>query len=303
MLAKLAKSLLVASGIILAAPTLIVHAKSIQTLKSEQVTENVSVITVGSTKFHTFHGISNSHIIETKNELRMIDAQFNFKLAKALKKYIDTLGKPLVQIILSHNHPDHWYGTEIFATTTAIATSKNVMNDLKTGGMRYIKAMQKNPKMKDNIPGKVIVPSIEIALGKQNWDGLEVIVEEYPDQEAHHSLLIKIPAYGIMIGQDLFYNKMFLVASERGRNNNWRNILARFKASEAKTYKTLLVGHGKNGGPSILDQDIEYLDALEATLKKGLSKEETTKEMIAKFPEKGGKGMLGISMRNLFQGH
>ncbi len=55
----------------------------------------------------------------------------------------------------------------------------------------------------------------EIALGKQNRDRLEVIVEEIADQEAHHSLLIKIPAYGIMIGQDLFYNNNLLIATQR----------------------------------------------------------------------------------------
>ena len=128
-------------------------------------------------------------------------------------------------------------------------------------------------------------------------------MEEISDQEAHHSLLIKIPAHGIMIGQDLFYNNMFLVASERERNKNWRNILAGLLSKEAKRYKTLLTGHGKNGGPAILAQDIEYLDALEAVLAKGLGKEEATKEMIAKFPKMRGKGLLAISMRNLFNGH
>ena len=148
MFAKLTWKLLMASVITIGAPTLVGHAKSVQTLASEQVENNVSVISVGSVKFHTFHGISNSHIIETKNELRMIDAQFNFKLARTLKKYIDKLGKPLVQIILSHNHPDHWFGAEIFAANTSIVTSKNVTRDLKTGGMRYIKIMQKKPKMR-----------------------------------------------------------------------------------------------------------------------------------------------------------
>jgi hypothetical protein len=129
---------------------------------------------------------------------------------------------------------------------------------------------------------------------------LDVVVEEYPDHEAYNSLLIKVPSAGIMIGQDLFYNGMFLVASERERNANWRNILQELSDNEAKTYMTLLVGHGQNGGPSILGQDIEYLDALETTLEKGMEQEATTQSMIEQFPGKSGKTMLGISMRNLF---
>ncbi len=75
------------------------------------------------------------------------------------------------------------------------------------------------------------------------------------------------------------------------------------QTDEAKSYKTLLVEHGKNGGPDILAQDIEYLKVLETTMAKGMSKEDTEKSLIAQFPNKGGKGMLGISMRNLFNGH
>lgn len=304
MIAKLAKSLLVAGAVIIANPGLIAPLQALETLKSEQIAENISVITFGNTKIHTFHGISNSHIIETANELRVIDAQFIAPHAKGLKKYLEKLGKPVKQIILSHNHPDHWFGTQFLKGVAPIATSKNITLDLKNGGGRYIKIIGKNPKMKGSVPASVVVPDQELALGKQTWDGLEVIIEEHAEQEAHHTLLIKIPAHGIMIGQDLFYNGFFLVASERKRNINWRDLLHKLYNNEAKTYKTLLVGHGKNGGPSIIAQDIKYLDALEATMAKGLSKEETTKSMIAQFPnKKGAKGFLGISMRNLFKGH
>ena len=280
-----------------------VYAQELKTLESQQVSKNVTLITAGGIKLHTFHGISNSHIIETANELRMIDAQMIFPHANGLKKYIAGLGKPLKQIILSHNHPDHWFGAEKFASDVPIAASANIAVDLKSGGMRYVKGVAKNPKMKGIIPTEVIVPSAEIKLGKQTWDGLEVIVEELADQESHYSLLIKIPSIGVMIGQDLFYNNNFLVASERKRNANWQKILESMQTNEANNYKTLLVGHGKNGGPDILAQDIKYLKALETTMAKGMTKEETEKALVAQFPNKGGKGMLGISMRNLFNSH
>jgi glyoxylase-like metal-dependent hydrolase (beta-lactamase superfamily II) len=304
MIVTVAKRIAFVCAIAFSMPGIGAPAQAFETLKSEQVAENVSVISFGKFKIHTFHGISNSHIIETANELRVVDAQFRLASAQGLKKYISSLGKPLVQIILSHNHPDHWFGARVFENAVPVATSKNITADLKNGGMRYIKIMSKNPKMAGNVPDKVVVPSQEIPLGKQSWDGLEVVVEEHAEQESHHSLLIKIPSHGIMIGQDLFYNGFFLVASERSRNGNWRNLLQSLLDNETKTYKTLLVGHGKNGGPSILSQDVAYLDALASTLEKGLSMEETTKSLIAQFPgKKGSKSFLGISMRNLFKGH
>jgi len=298
---KLASGILITGVSLFGVSTLSASAQMKQTLPIEQVSDTISIIKIGDNKLHTFHGVSNSHIIETANELRLVDAQMLFKHADGLKAYIKKLGKPLVQVILSHNHPDHWFGAERFVDISQIATSANIKEDLKNGGGRYIKIMK--DRMKDQIPDVVIVPTQMIALGKQSWDGLEVIVEEHAEQESHHSLLIKIPAHGVMIGQDLFYNNMFLVASERKRNKNWRDLLQKFSDHEVEKYKTLLVGHGKNGGPDILVQDIEYLDALETTLAKDLSQENTQNSMIAQFPNKGGKQMLGISMRNLYSGH
>ncbi len=277
-------------------------ADEVSTIKSVKVSDKVDVITLGDTKIHTFHGISNSHIIETPNEVRVVDAQMKLSHAQGLKKYVDSLGKPIKAVILSHNHPDHWFGAQVFATNgTPIIASKSTIADLEKGGGRFIKIMKK--KLKDDMPDSVIKPNATLALGKHNWDGLDVIVEEYAEHESHNSILIKIPSYGVMIGQDLFYNNMFLVASERKRNQNWANILESFNNDEAKHYKTILVGHGKNSDPSIFQQDIDYLNTLESTLEKGLTQEETQKAMVASYPKHGGKGLLGISMKNLFKGH
>lgn len=251
---------------------------------------------------HTFYGVSNSHIIETANELQLIDAQMTLSDAKTVKAYIEKLNKPLKQVILSHNHPDHWFGASVFEKDSIITTSEGVIKDLEEGGARFLKILKK--RLKDDMPTEVIKTQQVLELGKHTWDGLDVIVEEYTEHESHHAIVIKIPKHGVLIGQDLFYNEMFLVASDRERNQNWIEILEKFQQSEAKDYPIILVGHGENSDPSVFQQNIDYLKALEKTLAKGLSKEETEKAMIEQFPNKGGKGMLGISMHNLFsEGH
>lgn len=264
--------------------------------------DKVSTLAFDDLTLHTFHGVSNSHIIETANELHLIDAQMKLSDAQTLKAYIATLKKPLKQVILSHNHPDHWFGATVFEKDSIITTSKGVITDLEQGGARYLGILKK--RLKDDMPTEVIKPQTALELGKHTWDGLDILVEEYTEHESHHSLVIKLPKHGVMIGQDLFYNEMFLVASDRQRNQRWIEILENFQKSDAKNYPTILVGHGKNSDPSVFQQDIDYLRFLEKTLAKGLSKEETQKIMIAQYPNKGGKGMLGISMRNLFsEGH
>lgn len=297
-------ALLAASMIALASPIVLAdsHAKSEPKITETGKATNISVFEKDGVRLHTYYGISNSHIIETDNELHLVDAQMTFKSAQGLSNYIDTLGKPLVQVILSHNHPDHWFGAEVFSNKGySVATTNNITTDLAEGGARYIKILKK--KLGDQIPDSVIKPDAELSLGAHNWDGLDVTVEEYSGHEAHNSIVIKIPSAGVMIGQDLFYNKMFLVASERERNKHWVEILENFQEIEAKEYGTILVGHGRNSGTEVFANDIAYLNALEATLEKGLTQEETKAEMIDQFPDYKAEGMLNISMRNLYSAH
>jgi glyoxylase-like metal-dependent hydrolase (beta-lactamase superfamily II) len=260
-------------------------------------TKNIEITEIGNNKIHTFYGISNSHIIETPNQLILIDMQFNFKLATKLNGYIKTLKKPLSKIILSHSHPDHWFGYPIFKDVP-IVTTAGVMADLDNRGADYIKRLQK--KMAKIIPTKPVKPLATIKLGEQNWDGLDVIVEQYTEQEAHHSILIKIPQHKIMIGQDLFYNNMHLVASERSRNNNWIKILQSFQKNDAKSYDKILTGHGKNTDTSVFADNITYLQKLEQILASGANKKETKEQLLKAFPDRGGKAFINITVGNLF---
>jgi len=262
--------------------------------------KNIDILKLGDYKIHTFYGISNSHIIETPKSLIVIDMQFKFKLAKALKAYIDTLNKPISKIILSHAHPDHWFGADVFSGEK-IVTTKGIQVDLKNRGAEYIKILK--PKLKSSIPDRVVKIDDTISTGAKNWDGLKVVLEEYTEQESHHSILIKIPEYGIMIGQDLFYHGMHLVASERSRNKNWAKILKSFDENEAKKYNTILVGHGSNADSMVFNEDIVYLERLEEILESGANMKETKAALIKSFPEKKGQGFINITTRNLFKKH
>src|ERR1019366_3478040 len=71
----------------------------------------------GDVRIHTFvssfaySNIANAtHIIETKNQLVLVDGQFLVPYARAFRDYADSLGKPIERLYLSHRHPDHWFG-------------------------------------------------------------------------------------------------------------------------------------------------------------------------------------------------
>jgi len=68
-------------------------------------------------RIHTFvasfayNNIANAtHIVETRNQLVLVDSQFLVPYARAFRDYADSLGKPIERLYVSHRHPDHWFG-------------------------------------------------------------------------------------------------------------------------------------------------------------------------------------------------
>lgn len=55
----------------------------------------------------------NSFLIETPNGVVVVDTQFLVTPAKTLKQKVLDIGKPLLGIIITHPHPDHYNGTAI----------------------------------------------------------------------------------------------------------------------------------------------------------------------------------------------
>lgn len=57
----------------------------------------------------------NSQIIETEKHILIIDTQFLIKSAEEVFNFAKKIGKPIARVIVTHAHPDHWFGNSIFA--------------------------------------------------------------------------------------------------------------------------------------------------------------------------------------------
>lgn len=53
---------------------------------------------------------SNDYLVESENGVVAVDALLTTTEAQALRAKLDTLGKPLLAVILTHGHPDHYGG-------------------------------------------------------------------------------------------------------------------------------------------------------------------------------------------------
>ncbi len=237
----------------------------------------------------------NSHIIETKNRLVIIDTQFLRPYAKEVVDYVAGIGKIIERIIITHSHPDHWFGLEYFEKIPVYSLSET-KNEIDILGDDMIKIY--HSIFKDSITDKKILPGKEINEGEIIIDGLKYELEKIKAAEAGVQLLIKFPELGIIGAQDITINKVHLFIGQNAIDG-WIKVLNTLK--EKKGYNIILVGHGENSDMKVLDNDIEYLKDARKILASVKNGKELKEQLIKKYPDYRADFLIDVSSSYLFK--
>lgn len=246
-----------------------------------------------SVKIHTYMSpavmfANTSHIIELQNELIVVDGQFFAPYAFELKKYTDSLAKPVTRFYISHDHPDHYIGFgDAFpnAKVYALAETKAAFDQAGQGVLE-----QRQAQFGPMIAKTLNKPSVIQKPGTETIGKVKFIFEKSEDNESAVSLVIKLPELGIYIAQDIVYNKihLFIEADTKG----WENALN--KILQEKQYKLILSGHGKEGNMLLLKENLDYLAFVNKTILESKNKEEFKVAILKKYPEYGGEQLVDI---------
>ena len=108
--------------------------------------------------------------------------------------------------------------------------------------------------------------------------------------------MIGFPAHGILITQDLVYNRVHAMVGEKAFEG-WRNTL---ETKKAANYDSILPGHGAPGGKELYGLMQHYLSTALDLYARATDGEDLKSEMIHAFPDYGGIGMLDQQKRFLF---
>ncbi len=260
----------------------------------------ISVIEKRGIKIHTFtsseDGIFvNTHVIETKNRLVMVDTQLLRVHAKEVREYVDSLGKPVDRVIITHSHPDHWFGLEYFEDLP-IYSLPEIKEEIEKFGETFINAEKK--VFGDAITTKVILPEHEIKSGVEIIDGLKYEFEKVDEAEAGVQLLIKLPELAVMIAQDIAFNNVHMFIGQNAFDS-WIRVLKDLK--KRRGFDTILVGHGEKSDMSVFDKNIAYLEYAKKTFESVDNGNDLKQQLIKKFPGYRSQIILDISNSFLYR--
>ncbi|TDE17496.1 MBL fold metallo-hydrolase [Dyadobacter psychrotolerans] len=232
--------------------------------------------------------LTNAQLIETPGKLILVDTLQLKPHAEELRLYIESLGKPLERVIITHLHPDHWMGAPSFNGTPVYALADviggiNAMADYFIGFHRSL-----HPDNADDIIyGEKNLPTEVLTEGILEIDGVALNLIKVSDTECPVNLIVEIPAEKVLLAQDLIYNNVYAFFGDKTSDEqycfeNWIGVLTKLKS---KGYLHVLPGHGEPSDASVLDQQIEYLNYVKQLVYQGLQGEELIGKIVSRYPD------------------
>ena len=243
----------------------------------------------------------NSTIIETQTKLIIVDTALVYNIALEIKEYAQSLGKEIVKVVITHDHPDHWFGSYAYKGYPIYAL-KDVISKIEdlAPGILKLKRTQLAP---EELPPKLEIPNQEMKPGVEVIDGVTFEWKVATDVEYELGLFLVLPDHKVMVAADLLYNNSHLFLGERLKNKtpsaaSWLSYL---KTLDKANLKEIIPGHGIPGDASIIDFCIGYLDAMIPVINQpGMTSSLYKQKALELFPDTKLESMLDVSGFFLF---
>jgi len=211
----------------------------------------------------------NAFLVETANGVVAIDSTLAISSSSALRKKIDEeIRKPLLAVLLTHGHPDHYTGlVELTKGLDVPILSTQAALDFAHSEDKTKEAIAITI-FGDEYPRKRIFPNTIVKDGEEvTFDGVKFQVRDYGPGESDGDALWILDIGGVkhvFLG-DIIHNHMHCFFRD-GHALEWLVILDRLLGEFDHT-AVLYTGHGDPCGTEIVHWHKAYIQAFLGSLK------------------------------------
>jgi hypothetical protein len=258
----------------------------------------------GPVKIHSFlsppDGFHvNTQMIEGPTAVVIFDGQLLLPYADEVASYVQTLGKPVDRIILSHAHTDHWSGlqvlTERFPDARVFALD-GIADQLRARGQARLDSF--HPIYGDRIATKVTVPTETIAEGVQRIDGITYDFKRFVDAESDLQLAALLPEQKVLMVFDLVFSPNEHAFTVVDHFDHWMIVLEQLKAIQG--YDTLIIGHDTPVNRSAIDSTITYVKRANEIHAASADAKAYSESLKAAFPDRQQADWVDFSAKLLY---
>ncbi len=231
-----------------------------------------------------------THIIESDDGLIVIDTQMLRDYARQFRAYADGLGKPITHVIVSHAHPDHYFGLEFFEdrpTYALPATRKQVQQRHRF----HLRMHREGEHECDAVTDRVRFVANDLPTGAQTFAGVSLVIEHQKDAEDNDQAVVRVPAAKTLILQDLMATDAHGFTGG-GMLDAW---IEQLRAYAGQTeYEHVLAGHGSPTDLAGITAMIDYLQRSQDILDTATTRTAFVEAMHSTFPERPGTYLINL---------
>jgi glyoxylase-like metal-dependent hydrolase (beta-lactamase superfamily II) len=209
---------------------------------------------------------ANAYLVETENGVVAIDATLTVSDARALREQVDALGKPLLAVLLTHGHPDHYNGVTDLLNGADVPVLSTSGVDQVIRADDAAKEVQWKPVFAAEWPAKRTFPSRIVEDGETvTFDGVSLTVHDLGPGESHFDSywILETGTRAAFIG-DVAFHDMHSYMSD-GHSSDWLSHLDELQAGLSGV-TILYPGHGAPGSAELFDQEREYIQLYRQTV-------------------------------------
>jgi glyoxylase-like metal-dependent hydrolase (beta-lactamase superfamily II) len=206
---------------------------------------------------------TSSTLITGQRDAVLVDTFITEEEAIALGDWVETSGKTLRTIYITHGHGDHFFGLgallERFPTARGIATP-NVISVMRK---------QLEPAWLDNFwrarfPGQIaekLVTAEPLQSGGFDLEGQRLEAIEVGHTDTDHTTVLHVPSLGLVVAGDVIYNRVhpYLSESDPAGRRQWLQAIEKVAALRPTA---VVAGHKRPGmadDPRIIEETADYI--------------------------------------------
>jgi glyoxylase-like metal-dependent hydrolase (beta-lactamase superfamily II) len=247
---------------------------------------------------------TTSTLICGSSDAVLIDAQHISSDVAALGDLIESTGKRLTTIYVTHGHADHWYGAGELVTrfpgVRVVATSP-VLDYIHQAAV--VEAVQWAAMFGDRVAKPTAVPEAldGLTLG---LEGHELQIVEVGQGDIRPGTVVHIPAIEAVVAGDVVYNQIHAMLGLSGPSG-WERWIQSVDAIEKLAPQMIVCGHKKpessdREASRMMDETRSYITDFAQGAQSADSAKELIHLMKSKYPDFGNPWTLHFSANSWF---
>ena len=247
-------------------------------LKPRKLTEDTYVIIGKTEDFTRANGgnIVNAAFIVTRDGVVVIDTGPSRLYGEQMRKAISAVtSNPINRVLITHHHPDHYFGNQAFADVAIYALSSTIAGMKEEGGSFADNLFRMSGdwmKGTESVPAKEVATPEVLKIGGHE---LELIALQGHTQG---DLAILDRTTGVLFAGDLVFHQR-AATTPHANIDEWLKAL---EVLQRHPFKLMVPGHGDpiTDGRGI-EQTRRYLTWLDAALKKAAAEGMDMPELLS----------------------